>query len=133
MELKKYANSKGVEIIGDMPAYPVFNSAETNYHLECFQTENGAFTYEAGAPPDMFNEEGQTWGNPVYNVDNLRKDNYKYLINRYKYYSKLFKHSTTIFTSSSVIQGLIGKLNSSSAKRSVIGNDNIGTFQEAFL
>ena len=90
MELKKYANSKGVEIIGDMPAYPVFNSAETNYHLECFQTENGAFTYEAGAPPDMFNEEGQTWGNPVYNVDNLRKDNYKYLINRYKYYSKLF-------------------------------------------
>ncbi len=90
MELKQYANSKGVKIIGDMPAYPVFNSAETNYHSECFDMEDGVFKYEAGAPPDAFNEDGQTWGNPVYNVENLRKDNFKYLVNRYKYYLNLF-------------------------------------------
>lgn len=46
MELKRYANSKGVKIIGDMPVYPVFNSAETKYHPDCFQMEDGKFTFE---------------------------------------------------------------------------------------
>ena len=90
MELKQYANSKGVKIIGDMPAYPVFDSAETKFHPECFEMENGEFTFEAGTPPDYFNKNGQRWGNPVYNVENIKKDNYKYLVNRYKYCLKLF-------------------------------------------
>lgn len=90
MELKQYANSKNVKIIGDMPVYPVFNSAETKYHPECFEMENGEFTFESGTPPDYFNSEGQKWGSPVYNVENMKKDNYKYLINRFKYYLKLF-------------------------------------------
>ena len=55
IELKQYANSKNIEIIGDMPVYPVFNSAETKYHPECFEMENGEFTFEAGTPPDYFN------------------------------------------------------------------------------
>ena len=90
MELKRYANSKGVEIIGDMPVYPVFNSAETKYHPECFEMENGEFTFESGTPPDYFNSDGQKWNSPVYNVENMKKDNYKYLIKRYKYYLNLF-------------------------------------------
>lgn len=90
MDLKKYANSKNIEIIGDMPVYPVFNSAETKYHPECFEMENGEFTFEAGTPPDYFNNDGQKWGNPVYNVENIKKDNYKYLVDRFKYYLKLF-------------------------------------------
>ena len=90
MELKRYANSKGVDIIGDMPVYPVFNSAETKYHPECFEMENGEFTFESGTPPDYFNSDGQKWNSPVYNVENMKKDNYKYLIKRYKYYLKLF-------------------------------------------
>ena len=90
MKLKKYANSKNVEIIGDMPVYPVFNSAETKYNPECFEMENGEFTYEAGTPPDYFNSEGQKWGNPVYNIENIRKTKYKYIIKRFKYYLKLF-------------------------------------------
>ena len=90
MELKRYANSKGVEIIGDMPVYPVFNSAETKYHPECFEMENGEFTFESGTPPDYFNSDGQKWNSPVYNVENIKKDNYKYLIKRYKYYLNLF-------------------------------------------
>jgi len=90
MELKQYANSKNIEIIGDMPVYPVFNSAETKYHPECFEMENGKFTFEAGTPPDYFNSDGQKWGNPVYNVENIKKDNYKYLVDRFKYYLKLF-------------------------------------------
>lgn len=90
MKLKKYANSKGVKIIGDMSVYPVFDSAETKYHPECFEMKNGKFTFEAGTPPDYFNNDGQKWGNPVYNIEFMKKDKYKYLIKRYKYFLKLF-------------------------------------------
>lgn len=90
MEIRKYANSKGVRIIGDMPAYPMFNSAETMFNSECFEMKGSEFTYEAGTPPDYFNSNGQRWNCPVYNIDNIKKDNYKYLIDRYKYYFKLF-------------------------------------------
>ena len=90
MELKKYANSKNVKIIGDMPVYPVFNSAETMFNPECFEMEDGKFTYEAGTPPDYFNVDGQKWNSPVYNVQNIKRNNYKYFIDRYKYYLKLF-------------------------------------------
>jgi len=90
MELKKYANSKNIQIIGDMPVYPTFNSAETMYHPECFKMKNGKFTFEAGTPPDYFNSEGQKWNSPVYDVENMKKDNFKYLVNRFKYHLKLF-------------------------------------------
>ena len=90
MELKQYANSKNVRIIGDMPVYPVFDSAETKYHPECFEMKDGKFTFEAGTPPDYFNSDGQKWNSPVYNVENMRKDNFEYLIKRFKYHLKLF-------------------------------------------
>ena len=90
MELKDYANYKNVKIIGDMPVYPVFYSTETKYHPECFEMENGQFTFESGTPPDYFNSEGQKWKSPVYNVENMKKDNYKYLVKRFKYHLKLF-------------------------------------------
>ena len=90
MGLKEYANSKNVKIIGDMPVYPVFNSVETKYNPECFEMENGKFTFESGTPPDYFNSDGQKWNSPVYNVQNLKNNNYEYLIKRFKYYLKLF-------------------------------------------
>lgn len=90
MDLREYANSKNVKIIGDMPVYPVFDSAETKYHPECFEMENGKFIFESGTPPDYFNKDGQKWNSPVYNIKNLKNDNYKYLVKRFKYYVKLF-------------------------------------------
>lgn len=90
MELKKYANSKNVKIIGDMPVYPNFKSVETKYHPQYFEMENGKFTFEAGTPPDYFNDDGQKWNCPVYNIENMKKDNYKYLVKRFKYHLKLF-------------------------------------------
>ena len=90
MELKEYANSKNIQIIGDMPVYPTFNSAETMYNPECFKMENGQFTFEAGTPPDYFNSDGQKWNSPVYDVENMKKDNFRYLVNRFKYHLKLF-------------------------------------------
>lgn len=90
MDIKNYANSKNVEIIGDMPIYPAFDSVETAYNLKFYQTENGAFKYEAGTPPDFYSETGQKWNTPVYNIEEIRKDNYLYFTKRYEYYLKLF-------------------------------------------
>ena len=90
MELKAYANSKNIKIIGDMPVYPAFESLETKYHPECFEMKKGKFTFEAGTPPDYFNSEGQKWKCPVYNVENMKKDKYKYLVKRFKYHLNLF-------------------------------------------
>lgn len=85
MELKEYANSKNVEIIGDMPIYPTFDSAELAFHPECFD-EN----FESGTPPDYFNSEGQKWNSPVYNIEYLKQTNYQYLVDRFEYCLKLF-------------------------------------------
>ena len=90
IELKKYANSKNVKIIGDMPMYPAFNSIETRYHSDFFQMKDGKFEFEAGTPPDYFSSTGQKWGIPVYNVKNIKKEKYQYLIKRINYYLKLF-------------------------------------------
>ena len=90
IDIKNYANSKNVEIIGDMPIYPAFDSVETTYNLKYYQTENDKFKFEAGTPPDFYSQTGQKWETPVYNIEEIRKDDYSYLIKRYKYYLKLF-------------------------------------------
>ena len=90
MQLKKYANSKNIKIIGDMPVYPAFDSVETKSYPQCFEMKNKKFTFEAGTPPDYFNSEGQKWNCPVYNVENMRKDKYRYLVDRFKYHLNLF-------------------------------------------
>lgn len=89
-KLKEYANSKGVKIIGDMPIYPSFNSSEVKYNPECFELENGKMVYMAGTPADYFNEDGQKWGNPVYNFEKIKEYNYVYLLERYKEYLRRF-------------------------------------------
>lgn len=90
MELKKYANLKNVKIIGDLPIYPNFDSCETKFHSKYYEMENGDFKYSAGMPPDDYNQNGQIWETPVYNISNLKKDNYSYFIKRFKFYKKLF-------------------------------------------
>lgn len=90
IELRNYANSKNVKIMGDLPIYPVANSSEIKYHSEYYEMVDGKPTFVAGTPPDEFNVNGQNWGSPVYNIENLKKDNYSYFIRRFKYYLKLF-------------------------------------------
>lgn len=90
MNIKKYADSKNIEIIGDMPIYPAFDSVETVYNLKYFQTNEGRFEFESGTPPDFYSETGQKWNTPLYNVQKIKEDNYEYLIKRYKYYLQLF-------------------------------------------
>jgi len=66
--LKKYANKKGIKIIGDIPFYVNFDSCDTWSNPEIFHLEKKTYlpTKVAGVPPDYFSKTGQRWGNPIY-------------------------------------------------------------------
>ncbi|MCF0237943.1 MAG: 4-alpha-glucanotransferase [Sphaerochaetaceae bacterium] len=66
--LHDFANSLGIEIIGDMPIFAASDSVDVWTHPELFKLdENLKQTAQAGVPPDAFSDDGQLWGNPVYN------------------------------------------------------------------
>ena len=66
-ELKAYANKKGIEMVGDIPIYVAFDSADTWANPKLFQLDKeGRPIGVAGCPPDCFSETGQLWGNPLY-------------------------------------------------------------------
>jgi 4-alpha-glucanotransferase len=66
-ELKRYANERDIQIIGDIPIFVAHDSADVWAHPEVFQLDDeGQPTVVAGVPPDPFSATGQLWGNPVY-------------------------------------------------------------------
>lgn len=68
--LKEYANKKGIQIVGDIPIYVAFDSADTWAKPELFQLDQkNVPTAVAGCPPDAFSATGQLWGNPLYRWD----------------------------------------------------------------
>ncbi|MDD8017845.1 MAG: 4-alpha-glucanotransferase [Bacteroidota bacterium] len=81
--LKKYANDRGVKIVGDIPIFVAYQSADVwaNSHL-FFLDENLKPLYVAGVPPDYFSATGQRWGNPLYNWKAMHKENYEWFIER---------------------------------------------------
>ena len=85
LALKKYANEKGVEIIGDIPIYVAADSADTwaNPELFIFDLESRPRGV-AGCPPDYFSATGQLWGNPLYDWEVHKRDNYAWWIQRLK-------------------------------------------------
>lgn len=91
MKLKAYANSKGIEIMGDIPIYVGIDSAEVWSSRENFLLDDQFYpTHVAGVPPDYFSATGQRWGNPIYDWDFMQKDDFKFWINRLSYSSKLY-------------------------------------------
>lgn len=77
--VKQYANSRGVQIIGDIPIYVSFDSVEAWTRPDIFQFDEDKKPIRvAGVPPDYFSETGQLWGNPVYNWDYLRATNFEW-------------------------------------------------------
>ena len=90
--LKSYANAKGIALMGDMPIYLSEDSVECwKYREELFiLDEDGAPALIAGVPPDAFSEEGQLWGNPVYDWEKLKKTNYAWWRQRIEYAFSLF-------------------------------------------
>ncbi|MEM7333123.1 MAG: 4-alpha-glucanotransferase, partial [Chloroflexota bacterium] len=85
LALKAYANQNGIQIVGDIPIFVAFDSADVWANRELFfLDEAGNPTVVAGVPPDYFSETGQRWGNPLYNWDKLAKDNYGWWAKRLK-------------------------------------------------
>jgi 4-alpha-glucanotransferase len=83
--LRRYANEKGIQIIGDVPIFVAYDSAETWSHPELFYlNDKGLPTVVAGVPPDYFSATGQLWGNPLYRWDVHRKSGYEWWIQRVK-------------------------------------------------
>ncbi len=75
--LKSYANRKQIKIIGDIPIYVYFDSADVWVHPELFQlNEHNRQSAVAGCPPDAFAAEGQIWGTPLYRWDKHREDHF---------------------------------------------------------
>ncbi len=81
--LRDYARKAGISIIGDVPIYVPYDSADVWSEPEWFQLDEtltpGAV---AGCPPDYFNEDGQLWGNPLYRWDLHKKDGYGWWLRR---------------------------------------------------
>ena len=89
--LKKYANNNGVKIIGDIPIYVAFDSADTWSDPKLFQfDEKGYPTAVAGCPPDGFSATGQLWGNPLYDWEYHKKTGYKWWIRRIRHCYELY-------------------------------------------
>ena len=75
--LKKYANERGISIIGDIPIYVACDSADVWADREQFLLRDDATpTLVAGCPPDAFSDDGQLWGNPLYDWVKMKSDGY---------------------------------------------------------
>lgn len=89
--LKKYANDKGIKIIGDVPIYSSFDSVDVWSNIGLYKI-NDDFVMDvvSGCPPDGFSKVGQVWNNPIYNYELMRKDGYSSLINKFRHVLKMF-------------------------------------------
>ena len=84
--LKRYANKKGIQIVGDIPIFVAYDSVDVWANPDLFKLdENRTPTVVAGVPPDYFSPTGQLWGNPVYRWDVLAKQGYSWWITRVKH------------------------------------------------
>lgn len=90
-ELKQYANEKGIRVIGDIPIFVDHNSADVWSNPSFFAVDKqGNRKLVAGVPPDYFSETGQLWGNPLYNWKALKKDGFKWWIERFRQMFELY-------------------------------------------
>ncbi len=86
-KLKAYSNSRGVKIMGDIPLYVAYDSVEVwkygdkLFKMDARRVPEGV----AGCPPDGFTEDGQLWGNPVYDFEKMRESGYEWWRNRIAY------------------------------------------------
>ncbi len=84
--LKKYANDKGISIIGDTPIFMAWDSVDVWTHKELFQLDSEGYpVVVAGVPPDYFSATGQLWGNPLYKWEEHTKTGYDWWFSRIKH------------------------------------------------
>lgn len=82
--LRRYANDRGIKIIGDMPIYVAHDSADVWARPENFMLDENTLepAQMAGVPPDYFSETGQLWGNPIYNWEAVKASGFKWWLQR---------------------------------------------------
>lgn len=89
--LKKYANERGISIIGDIPIYVACDSADVWADRRQFLlNEDGTPTLVAGCPPDAFSDDGQLWGNPLYDWVEMKRDGYAWWKRRLSFALSLY-------------------------------------------
>lgn len=89
--LKKYANKKGIKIIGDLPIYVSEDSADVWRNPGFFKLDENLLPITvAGCPPDGYTDTGQLWGNPIYDWDAMEEDNYTWWIKRVEHSFKIY-------------------------------------------
>lgn len=85
MKLKRYANERCIEIMGDIPIYVSLDSVDVWANPHFFEVDHELTPIRvAGVPPDYFSQTGQLWGNPVYKWHALRNDNFEWWRKRFK-------------------------------------------------
>lgn len=91
LEIKEYANRRNVKIIGDVPIYVALDSSDVWANPEEFQLDERLKpTNVAGVPPDYFSEDGQLWGNPLYDWEKMKKNGYSWWKCRMEFMCQLF-------------------------------------------
>ena len=91
MALKSYCNHLDIQLFGDMPIYVAEDSADTWVYPRVFQLDRNRIPRRiAGVPPDYFSEDGQKWGNPLYNWTYLRLTGYRWWIARMEHMLRLY-------------------------------------------
>jgi hypothetical protein len=89
--VRAYANEKGIRIMGDIPIYVAYDSCDVWANRDQFQLDkDGRPTSVAGCPPDYFSEDGQFWGNPLYDWKRMAKDGFAW-------WSARIRHMLTLF------------------------------------
>ena len=84
-QLRSYANDQGIQVLGDMPIFVSLNSADVWANQQLFKLDRNCKPYKvAGVPPDYFSKTGQLWGNPQYNWEEMKAQNYHWWISRMK-------------------------------------------------
>lgn len=89
-KLKAYANTNGIKIIGDIPIYVAADSADVWANPKQFLLDEDCNPIEvAGCPPDAFTDDGQLWGNPLYDWDYMKNDGYSWWKKRIEHQCKM--------------------------------------------
>lgn len=91
-KLKQYAKEKELQIVGDIPIYVALDSADVWSHPELFQLDEENLTplKVSGVPPDAFSEDGQLWGNPLYDWEKMEQTDFAWWRSRMKASAKLY-------------------------------------------
>lgn len=90
LSLKAYVNGLGIQLIGDIPIYVSLDSSDVLDNPSLFQLEEGRPKAVAGCPPDAFAENGQLWGNPLYDWEKHKETGYAWWISRMKHCFTLY-------------------------------------------